>query len=590
MSIQDFVTAQNLTADQQSAVVKTLVELGYEFSLIYPEATGGYDPAHADALYVDGKYIKRGTDRFALRGVSFASVNSPTATQGWNSTAANLTTFVADTAMNPANVVRLPINSAHYNLTTPQDFVDNVLDPHVQTVINSGRYAIVDWHPIDDWDRDSIYERAFTFWTLAAEKYKNNPKVIFEFFNEPVNPNGGTLENWLAFRKKYQPIINMIRSHAPHNLIIIGSPNWTTRIKHAADYPFAGTNLVYAYHIYPNHGMEYGASLELFLNEEIPENLPVMFTEFGYSTGTSEMTELSKNPHYKTQLENYFRNRPHTSWTAWNYDSASIPAMLASNGASMRTWVNGLLAAAVDFDYVPPVYNAITAIPNVTALWRGDLEVTQAAGKVSIVGDQIAAYDWVQSNDNDKPTIGIGNINGVPTINWNGGFSGQFMTVQNAGDILKGSNGLSILAVVRGLNTQTGDRRVFNISGTAGAIQMYRRGDGTLGVSIQLPGGSTKYLMGDVQVPEAFAVLLSIDTVTGTALLKYTGQGMKPITNLGTSNFGASGAVVNIGSLANGDGNLNGGIALMALFSRVLSASEQEWVEGFTSSEFGVTL
>src|SRR5687768_8778168 len=177
MSIQDFITAQNFTADQQSAVVKTFTELGYEFSLIHPPGTGGYDPAHADALHVDGKYVMRGTERFALRGVSLASTNAPTATAGWANTESILSTFAADADMTNANVVRLPVNSAHYNLTTPQDFIDNVLDPHVQTVINSGRYAIVDWHPIDDWDRDTIYCRAFTFWALTAEKYKNNPKV-----------------------------------------------------------------------------------------------------------------------------------------------------------------------------------------------------------------------------------------------------------------------------------------------------------------------------------------------------------------------------------------------------------------------------
>ncbi len=583
MSIADFITAQNLTADQQSAVVKTFTELGYEFSLIYPAATGGYDPAHPDALRVEGKYIMRGMDRFALRGVSLASVNSPTATGGWASTQSILSTFVADADMNPANVVRLPINSAHYNLTTPQDFVDNVLDPHVQTVINSGRYAIVDWHPIEDWDRDSIYERAFTFWTLAAEKYKDNPKVIFEFFNEPVNPNGGTLENWMAFKKKYQPLINMIRSHAPHNIIIIGSPNWTTRIKCAADCPFDGTNLVYSYHIYPNNGMEFGASLEIYLNQDIPENLPVMFTEFGYSIGTAEMTELGKNPHYKDQIESYFRDRPHTSWTAWNYDTASIPAMLSANGASMRTWVNGLLATAVDFDYAPPVISAVTDMPDLTALWRGDTEVTSLAGKVSIVGDQIASYDWVQNTAVDQPTIGTENIDGIPTINWSGGFSGQFMTVQNASDILKGANALSILVVARGLDTQTGDRRFIYLTG-AGTIQFFRKGGGTIGATIQLPNGATKYLLGDATAPETFAALLTVDTVTGVATIRYSGQPIKTVSGLGTSNFGATGASAFIGALSNGDGNLNGGIAQMAMFSRVLSANEQAWLE----AEFGL--
>src|SRR5688500_10280511 len=205
MSIKDFIQAQNLTAEQQEAVVRTLTELGYEFSLMYPDATGGYDPAPVDAVWVECKYIMRGPGRCALRGVSLASVNVPISTQGWVSTALSINTFIADPAMAPANVVRLPVNSAPYNLTTPQDFIDNVLDPNVQLVIGAGRYAIVDWHPIEDWDRDSVYERAFTFWSLAAEKYKDNPKVVFEFFNEPINPNEDTLDVWLDFRKKYQP-------------------------------------------------------------------------------------------------------------------------------------------------------------------------------------------------------------------------------------------------------------------------------------------------------------------------------------------------------------------------------------------------
>jgi hypothetical protein len=69
--------------------------------------------------------------------------------------------------------------------------------------------------------------------------------------------------------------VDSIRSVAS-NVILMGSPSWSTRLNGALTDPITGGNIAYVYHLYPNQGPATAASLDpKFGNASA--TLPVMF-------------------------------------------------------------------------------------------------------------------------------------------------------------------------------------------------------------------------------------------------------------------------------------------------------------------------
>lgn len=110
---------------------------------------------------------------------------------------------------------RIPINASSWFGTTVYDVNGNTLNPdpsgtyraqidaQIAALTGAGHYAILDLHWINVGKvaaaggqmafPDSINGPAF--WTNAATRYKNNPAVMFDLFNEPIVYNGADLLN-----------------------------------------------------------------------------------------------------------------------------------------------------------------------------------------------------------------------------------------------------------------------------------------------------------------------------------------------------------------------------------------------------------
>lgn len=361
-SIKQQLTDNGVTAQEKADVA--ILE-AYKEELwrdVWPEGSGGYDPTHIDALTVVGNTVYRDGSPFRLVGVSLASVNpnwSPGTTE-----IQLLDQLAADTDYADCNVVRIPIHKGHWDsFTDKAAFVSSRLDPVVQHALSLGYYVIIDCHPIIDWDTRGAKYWVQDFWAVIAPLYNNNPKILYEFFNEPVGPTGSTLQDWIKFRDYYQGTIDMIRSFAPNTPIIIGNPSWSTRIKHAGVEPFSGINLIYCYHIYPNQGT---SGVDTYLDAQIPTDIPVFITEFGYSTGTSNVvTELSNNTGYPAEMAAWLGQNKHVNWTAWCWDVESVPPMLHSTGDGMKQWVATLFGTDAA---LPPGGITYTDIPGLTYL------------------------------------------------------------------------------------------------------------------------------------------------------------------------------------------------------------------------------
>ena len=346
--LKPLLDAGRVTATEKQAILTAMTAIGRCIKNAvrdwFPAPPAGYSLPNSNALTVVGKDITRWGAPYRLRGVSLLSTI-------WEDSVALVNTLAADNLN--INVVRVPVhlrdgsNGGYLQAADREVYYNTKIKPTVDAVLAKGWYCIVDYHAILDWNGEADLDNMLEFWTRVAQKYANEPKVLFEMFNEPKAPSGNpiTLATWVSFRDRMQTVVNCIRSCAPHNIIIIGSPSWSTRINFADDAPFEGTNLVYTYHIYPNQGV---TGLQAFLDGQIPSTLPVFMTEFGYSEGLNDsVTGLHNNANFPADLKAWFEANPHINWTAWSYSASPTSlSLLAPSGASMKTWLHTMIPKA----------------------------------------------------------------------------------------------------------------------------------------------------------------------------------------------------------------------------------------------------
>ncbi len=158
------------------------------------------------------------------------------------------------------NVIRLPISQSKWiaggsYLTTVDDMVAQV------SAANA--YVIIDLHTgssiamPDDTTND-------TFWPSVANRYKNNPAVIFGLYNEPsattswdIWRNGGTIGT--THTPGIQALLTTIRGLGANNVVVADGIKYSSDLTgitsgYALTDAGAGDGVVYDAHIYPWHG------------------------------------------------------------------------------------------------------------------------------------------------------------------------------------------------------------------------------------------------------------------------------------------------------------------------------------------------
>jgi endoglucanase len=272
-------------------------------------------------LSVSGRYIKDPNgNTVILRGVSLVDVGvADTRTRN----ARQLIDMATDSASGwYARVVRLPVYPDAIDKTPgwiagPDAYFNNHLNPAVQECVARQIYCIVDWHYISDYNSSAVDTATRNFWSYVAPKFANTPNVIFELYNEPIGPN-----NWSTWKTTAQPWVNIIRTAAPNNIILIGSPNWSQTTAAAATSPFSGSNLAYVVHVYPQHG---GQSTWDSWFGNTSTTVPYFITEWGWQNGGANPTSGTLSG-YGTPFGNYLDSKG-VSWTAWVFDDFWQPVM-----------------------------------------------------------------------------------------------------------------------------------------------------------------------------------------------------------------------------------------------------------------------
>jgi endoglucanase len=221
------------------------------------------------------------------------------------------------------SVIRLPIlpgkkggKEGWLGLGADKYFNDHLL-PAVEYINSKGMFAIVDWHYISDWA--SLADETIEFWEYVAPRLGKNPKVIFEIFNEPINGR-----DWIGLRNKImQPCIDIIRKHSD-NLIIIGSPGWSSNLELLnKDNLCTGKNLTQCFHGYSNQWPDKAKNRI----EKICDFAPIFATELGYEVGG---TEGGTRDSYGAPYLNYLESKG-ISWVAWCHSKMWGPRLIDPN-------------------------------------------------------------------------------------------------------------------------------------------------------------------------------------------------------------------------------------------------------------------
>ncbi|SEQ73665.1 glycoside hydrolase family 5 protein [Natrinema salaciae] len=334
-------------------------------------------------LHTDGKWIvTEDGERVKLRGLSPASLDYMQ--EGYYPrTQREVLEHATDGEQWYPNTVRLPIVENAVHEQGPAYVVDELLRPAVDLLADRGVYAMIDFHLIrpyvdvlnqaeemveDGW-ADSLDGLGFDpwvgtdellreFWGAVAPAFADDENVLFELYNEPTlpvawseygeyGPEVGTKEDeWMLWRDTAQSWVDLIREEAPETPIVIGSPDWTSRTKFAAEYPFDGENLIYAGHIYPDNGLPYD-TLERGEGDDAyevgpfdpeygapAEDVPVVCTEFGWDPAEEfrESVEFGTTSEWGEPVREWMESYENMGWIAWCFDDTWAPTFFDSPG------------------------------------------------------------------------------------------------------------------------------------------------------------------------------------------------------------------------------------------------------------------
>ncbi len=288
------------------------------------------------ALAVSGKNIVDAAGNVViLRGVSTIGLRNVVADRR------GIQHIVDYLAAWKCKMIRLPVYPSQY-ISNPAEWNDRYIGPAVRACVDKKIYALIDWHAFDNPHSAQYTSWTKTFWADMARRYKDNPYVLFELYNEPVPPEtGGVGPTSLRWRDWAQVRCDEIREIAPDTIIMVGGPHYTQWMGWPALSPIRGKNIAYVWHCYPGGWYIDASGRNLdqggwqLHGGQTADKYPLFITEFGFGSANYNETqgELSSfGLPFKAWAE-----RKGVSWTAWVIDHQWHPVMLADNTFTRTT-------------------------------------------------------------------------------------------------------------------------------------------------------------------------------------------------------------------------------------------------------------
>jgi len=282
------------------------------------EWTNGIPPLHTEGRYIEDPW----GNVVVLRGVALADLQDVDTERQGMSVQSLLGLLTDAEAGFYTRVVRFTVFPERW-VADPETYLAKFLLPAVDAAASLGLYAIVDWHEISD--VEPVESRTWAFWRMVAPVFANYSNVLYELFNEPVNMDDPSWQRW---KEQAQPWVDLIRSEAPDNIILIGGPFWSQQIGGAATDPFDGENLAYVGHIYPI--IDRYVWSDTGVMAQVAAVQPLMITEWGFREEEGEDIWNATRTSFGEPLKAFIETHG-LSWTAWCADNLWGPVMFAEN-------------------------------------------------------------------------------------------------------------------------------------------------------------------------------------------------------------------------------------------------------------------
>ncbi|MCI9156282.1 MAG: cellulase family glycosylhydrolase [Lawsonibacter sp.] len=235
---------------------------------------------------------------------------------------------IQNTAQYGANLFRVAMYTGENGyLSNPAAIRQKVIQA-VDGAIACNLYVIIDWHILSDGDPMTCVTQAEAFFAEMAERYRDQPGVLYEICNEP---NGAV--TWEGNVKPYaQRVIAAIRKSSPRSVILVGSPTWSQDIHLAAQSPLEEDNLMYTLHFYAG---THGEELRRRVDSALAKGLPVFVSEWGTSRADgSGGVFLEESAQWLD-----FLDRRGISWANWSLcDKNETSAALRPGTSPDRAW------------------------------------------------------------------------------------------------------------------------------------------------------------------------------------------------------------------------------------------------------------
>ena len=241
----------------------------------------------------------------------------------------------------------------------------------VEAAIAQGIYVIIDWH--EEMAVNHTQQSA-DFFRMMARKYGGTPNVIFEIYNEPHNIDPDLDPTWPQIKTYAQAVISAIREYST-NLVIVGTPSWSSAVDVASDDPIDPAiygNVAYTLHFYAG---THGASTRALATQALKAGVPVFVTEWGTTNADGgQLTGPSKGKVYTTESTTWlnFLNANKISWCNWSViDVAEGSAALVAGASPNGGW-DSLVDLSASGQYVQAQILARCAADTTICPFNGD--------------------------------------------------------------------------------------------------------------------------------------------------------------------------------------------------------------------------
>ena len=171
------------------------------------------------------------------------------------------------------------------------------VDAEVARITSRGMVALLDLHwstrgrscGVHD-QQEMADDLSVQFWSQVASRYRGNPLVAFDLYNEPHDiddatwRDGGVVGAWYGIGGWHaagmQQLYDAVRATGATNLVFVSGRNWAADLAPGLAYPLDGFGIVYAAHVY----CQGCGGLPPDLDEGVlraAATWPVVVTEFG---------------------------------------------------------------------------------------------------------------------------------------------------------------------------------------------------------------------------------------------------------------------------------------------------------------------